>query len=217
MHCVIGPNGAGKSTLIKAITGDAKLFGGRIFVEGLDVTGWDGSRLPELGVGWVPQLRDTFSTLTVRENLEVGGYLLSRKVRQARIDEVIEVFPRLSQLLNRQTSKLSGGERKLVALGRALMPKPKILLLDEPTASLSPEMSNIVLNEYLGGVTLHGVAVLMIEQRAVDALMVAEWAYVMIGGRLRVSAPAADLRSRTDLGQLFLGASLGDFNQQKLP
>jgi ABC-type branched-subunit amino acid transport system ATPase component len=206
VHCVIGPNGAGKSTLVNAITGEAQVTAGSVLVHGTDVTGCSGEQLPRMGVGWVPQLKDVFPTLTVRENLEMGAYLLPRRQKEHRLSEVVELFPLLRMLINRSTAKLSGGERKLVALGRAIMTNPQVLLLDEPTASLSPEMSRVVLENYVRHLAGTGAAVLMVEQRARDALLVSDWAYVMTSGQIRISAPAKDVQERSDIGRLFLGS-----------
>jgi ABC-type branched-subunit amino acid transport system ATPase component len=208
VRCVVGPNGAGKSTLIKAICGDARVFSGTVLLDGLDVTSSDGGQIARRGLGWVPQIQDVFPTLSVRENLEMGGYLLSHSMRRERIDEVVGLFPLLGRLMHTHASKLSGGERKLVALGRAMILKPRVLLLDEPTAGLSPEYSTTVLHTYVRGVVQQGVAVLMVEQRVTAALQVAEWAYVMIGGRVSVSAPASELLNDPDIGQLFLGSGV---------
>lgn len=204
--CIIGPNGAGKSTLIKAITSEAVTFGGRVSLRGQDITRLRAAELARRGVGWVPQLNDAFSTLTVRENLEMGGYLMPPRDVSARIDEVLGLFPILRPLEHRVAGKLSGGERKVLALGRALMPGPSVLLLDEPTASLSPEMSRLVLEDYIGALAAQGVGMVLVEQRAVAALKISDWGYVLIGGRLTVQGRAGELLERGDMGSVFLGA-----------
>jgi branched-chain amino acid transport system ATP-binding protein len=204
--CIIGPNGAGKSTLVRCITGDAQLLRGRVLLEGSDITGVPTDRLISRGLGWVPQLQDVFPTLTVRENLEVGGYTLRARDVHARVGEVMDLFPMLRALATRLASRLSGGERKILALGRAIMTRPAVMLLDEPTASLSPEMARVVLHDYVRTLAGQGVAVLLIEQRAVEAAAVADWVHVMVGGRLRVSEPASKVASWEDIGQLYLGA-----------
>jgi len=203
--CVVGPNGAGKSTLLMGITGDAIRSAGRVELGGVDITSCAPDELARRGLGWVPQLKDAFSALTVRENLEMGGYSIKKRAVAARVDEVVEFFPVLERLLGRMAGQLSGGERKILALGRALMARPSVLLLDEPTASLSPEMAHIVLGEYVRRLSDDGATVLMVEQRAIEALNVADWGYVMSGGRMRVSAPAQEILKRDDVAAIFLG------------
>jgi ABC-type branched-subunit amino acid transport system ATPase component len=207
--CIIGPNGAGKSTLIKAITKEAVMLDGRVALRGQDITRLGASELARLGVGWVPQLNDVFATLTVRENLEMGGYLMPPRTVPERIEEVLTLFPILRPLEHRTAGKLSGGERKVLALGRALMPKPSLLLLDEPTASLSPEMSHMVLEDYISALAGQGVGVVLVEQRAVAALKISDRGYVLIGGRLSVEGRASELLERDDMGSVFLGAQGG--------
>lgn len=204
--CIIGPNGAGKSTLIKAITNEAVTLSGHVALRGRDITRLRAAELARLGVGWVPQLNDVFSTLTVRENLEMGGYQMPPRDVSERIEELLMLFPILRPLEHRTAGKLSGGERKVLALGRALMPKPSVLLLDEPTASLSPEMSRLVLEDCVRALATQGVGVLLVEQRAVAALEISHWGYVLVGGRLAVEGPAGELLKRGDMGSVFLGA-----------
>lgn len=204
--CIIGPNGAGKSTLIKAITNEAVTLSGHVALRGRDITRLRAAELARLGVGWVPQLNDVFSTLTVRENLEMGGYQMPPRDVSERTEELLMLFPILRPLEHRTAGKLSGGERKVLALGRALMPKPSVLLLDEPTASLSPEMSRLVLEDCVRALATQGVGVLLVEQRAVAALEISHWGYVLVGGRLAVEGPAGELLKRGDMGSVFLGA-----------
>jgi branched-chain amino acid transport system ATP-binding protein len=204
--CIIGPNGAGKSTLVRCVTRDAQLLGGRVWLDGEDITRMPAERLVGRGLGWVPQLQDVFPALTVRENLEMGGYTLRASAVQTRVAEVMELFPMLRTLTTRPASRLSGGERKILALGRAVMTRPAVMLLDEPTANLSPEMARVVLQDYVRALAGAGVAVLLIEQRAVEAVGVADWVHVMVGGRLRVSEPASAVTGWEDIGRLFLGS-----------
>jgi ABC-type branched-subunit amino acid transport system ATPase component len=204
--CIIGPNGAGKSTLLKAITNEAVTLSGRIALRGRDITRLQAAELARLGVGWVPQLNDVFATLTVGENLEMGGYQMPPHAVTQRIEEVLGLFPLLRPLEHRRAGKLSGGERKVLALGRALMPRPAVLLLDEPTASLSPEMSRLVLEDCVLALAGQGVGVVLVEQRAVAALKISHWGYVLVGGRLAIEGPASELLDRDDMASVFLGA-----------
>src|SRR5579871_2009117 len=203
--CVVGPNGAGKSTLLKGITRDAQLLEGRVLLRGEDISRTPGNELVRRGLGWVPQLGDVFPTLTVRENLELGGFVLPRRQVRERIGEVLETFPLLGTLADRTAGRLSGGERKLLAIGRALMPSPSAVLLDEPTAGLSPEMTDLVLKRHITALAEQGVAVLLVEQRAIEAIESASHVHVMVNGEVRVSRPAGAIRDWDELARLFLG------------
>ena len=136
---VVGPNGSGKSTLLKALCGVIRLSAGRVRVGDRDITGLPPEEVARAGVGYVPQVDDVFAPLTVRENLEMGGYLLPGREVAGRIDRVVTVFPRLGTMLTRRAGRLSGGERKMLAMGRVLMLEPAVFLLDEPTANLAPQ------------------------------------------------------------------------------
>jgi branched-chain amino acid transport system ATP-binding protein len=206
---VVGPNGAGKSTLLKAIAGLLRVEKGSVSLAGQEIANTPTHRLARLGLGYVPQNRDIFDPLTVRENLEMGGYLLHRAEVKARIPEVVEVLPALERLLGRRASKLSGGERKMVAIGRALMTRPRVLLLDEPTSGLSAELSRRVLTEHVPRLAETGTAILLVEQKALAALEVSDWGYVLAGGTAVISSPAAELLGRSDLGEVFLGRVAG--------
>jgi ABC-type branched-subunit amino acid transport system ATPase component len=207
---VVGPNGAGKSTLLKAILGIARLISGRVELNGKDVTGLPLPELARLGIGYVPQLEDVFEALRVRENLDMGGYLFPARVRAARMESTLEVFPQLRSKLNRFVATLSGGERKMTAIARVLMLDPSVLLLDEPTAGLSPELSRQVLEEQIRTLGRHGKAVLLIEQKAVAALGIADWAYMMVGGKVVMSARGSDVLAKPEMREIFLGAKAPD-------
>jgi ABC-type branched-subunit amino acid transport system ATPase component len=206
---VIGPNGSGKSTLLKAIVGEVRVMGGHILLDGRETTRLGAERLARLGVGYVPQLNDVFDGLSVLENLEMGGYLLSRSAVSQRVEEVVETLPALGAMLQRDAKKLSGGERKMLAVGRALMNRPGVLLLDEPTANLSPKLAATLLGEYVRRLAESGVAILLVEQRASLALEAADWAYVLVAGRVRLSGDANEILDREDWGEVFLGRAAG--------
>lgn len=202
---IIGANGAGKSTLLKAIIGQAEVMGGRVLVGTDDVTGVPGHQLARRGIGFVPQINDVFPTLTVVENLEMGGYLLPRSQVRPRIDEVLDVYPALARFRTRTASKLSGGERKMLAIARVLMVEPNLLILDEPTSGLSAPLAHDVLSNHVRALAKRGAAVLLVEQKAAEALAAADWAYVLAAGAVQGSGPAADLLERDDIGALLLG------------
>ncbi len=205
---LLGPNGAGKSTLLKALVGEARVFSGSVLLRGEDVTGWSAERLARNGLGYVPQNDNVFPSLTVLENLEMGAFLVPRRRVREKIGAILQQFPPLGPLIRRDVSQLSGGERRLVAIGRALVLSPEVLLLDEPTANLSPGNARSVLTQYVTQVAEAGTGVLLVEQRAKEALEVAHHACVMNAGRIEVSGSPSALLERADIGRLFLGETM---------
>jgi branched-chain amino acid transport system ATP-binding protein len=205
---IVGPNGAGKSTLLKAILGLVTIFGGRVHLDGEDVTGQPLEQLVRQGIAYVPQVDDVFETLRVHENLEMGGYLLDKETRAARMEEVLEIFPVLRGHLRRYVGTMSGGERKMVAVGRALMLAPRVVVFDEPTAGLSPALVRSVLEDQARALADLGKAVLLVEQRAHAALELSDWAYVLVGGRVALAARAADVLQHPEMGEVFLGGTV---------
>jgi ABC-type branched-subunit amino acid transport system ATPase component len=202
---VIGPNGAGKSTLAKAVLGILKPLQGSISLAGRPIGGLATNRLARLGVGYVPQVKDVFEPLTVRENLEIGGYTQPRGEVASRVEEVLALYPALGAMSNRQAGYLSGGERKQLAMARVLMRRPTLLVLDEPTAGLAPQLAHELLTEHITRLVSGGVAVLLVEQHAYEALAISHWAYVMAGGQVRLADAASAVAKRHDLGGIFLG------------
>jgi ABC-type branched-subunit amino acid transport system ATPase component len=207
---VIGPNGAGKSTLLKAITGRLPVMTGTVTFGDRDITNMRGHLLARLGLGFVPQTRDVFDTLTVAENLEMGGYLLAEQQLADRTEAVLATFPALAGLRSRHASKLSGGERKMLAVARVLMLEPALLVLDEPTSNLSPDLSRAVLRDQVRRLADAGTAVLLVEQKAFEALGVSDWAYILVAGRIEIAGPAAEIVRRPDIREVFLGRSAQD-------
>ena len=197
---VVGPNGAGKSTLLKAILGIARVESGRVELNGTDVTGLPLEKLARLGIGYVPQVDDVFDGLRVRENLDMGGYLFNKHQRAERMERALTVFPQLRPRLNRYVETLSGGERKMTAIAR-------VLVLDEPTAGLSPELSKAVLETQVRALGDLGKAVLLVEQKAVAALGISDWAYMLVRGEVVMSADAKEVLAKPDMREIFLGAT----------
>ena len=206
---IVGPNGAGKSTLVKALIGIVKPSAGRVLLGGQDLTGMRTDQICRRAIGYVPQVRDTFPRLTVRENLEMGGYALGRNAMRARVDVVLDMYPRLKQMVNRQGGHLSGGERKMLAMARALMTEPTLMVLDEPTAGLAPKIADELLSEQVTALAQRGVSVLMVEQRAREAMTISDRAYVMASGRVVMSDRADAILARPDIGEVFLGRTDG--------
>lgn len=206
---VVGPNGAGKSTLLKAITGIIAISAGSVTFEGRNVTGMVLEEFVRLGVAYVPQHNDVFADLTVLENLEMGGYLLPTKEISARVESVLDLFPALKGKLKRGAAKLSGGERKMVGISRALMAHPSLVILDEPTAGLAPDLAAKLLQDDLRRLASSGVGMLLVEQRAAAALDISDYAYVLVAGSKVLEGPPASLLARSDFGQVFLGQSVG--------
>ena len=205
MSAVVGPNGAGKSTLLKGILGLTRVFEGEVRLNGEPITGKPLEHLAKAGIAYVPQVDDVFDSLRVRENLEMGGYLLDKATREERIESVLEVFPDLRRKMRRFVGSMSGGERKMAAFGRALMLAPIVMVLDEPTAGLSPALTRVVLAEQARVLADRGKAVLIVEQRAKAALELADWAYVMVQGRVAMSASGREVLDHPDMAEIFLG------------
>ena len=200
---IIGPNGAGKSTAIKAVFGLLRISGGKVLLNGDDITGQPTDRLITLGVSYVPQTGNVFPTLTVDENLELGAYVRNDDWRP-RAEEIYEMFPQLTDRRTQAAGTLSGGERQMVAFGRALMLEPKILLLDEPTAGLSPAYQHDILM-IAKDINASGVPILMVEQNAKQALEIADRGYILVDGQNRLDDDAAELLSSPDVAKMFLG------------
>jgi branched-chain amino acid transport system ATP-binding protein len=200
---IIGPNGAGKSTLLKAILGQVRIVSGTVTFNGEDITGRKAHELVERGVGFVPQTKNVFPSLTVRENLEMGCYL-KPKVFDQRFDYVATMFPKLLQRASQRAGALSGGERQMVAMGRALMLDPTVLLLDEPSAGLSPMLQDEVFIQ-CRHINATGVAILMVEQNARRCLQVADRAYVLDQGRNAYTGTGRELLADPNVIGLYLG------------
>jgi branched-chain amino acid transport system ATP-binding protein len=201
---LIGPNGAGKSTVLKTLFGMLVPRAGDVRFEGRRVNGRSQRDLLALGMAYVPQGRNLFASLSVRHNLELGGITLPRDALSARIDEVLARFPRIRERIDNQASTLSGGEQKQLEVGRALLLRPRVLLIDEPSIGLSPKLVQDVM-ALLRELADQGVTVLMVEQNVRTALKYADRALVLEMGRLALDRPANALLGDPDLNRLFLG------------
>jgi ABC-type branched-subunit amino acid transport system ATPase component len=205
---LVGANGSGKSTFLKSLVGVVRVSAGTVVIGETDMTRKAPEEVARAGVGYVPQTDDVFGPLTVRENLEMGGYLLPARDVKARIDEVTTVFPRLAAMLTRPAGKLSGGERKMLAMGRVLMLKPDVFLLDEPTANLAPAIARTLLEEHVSALAASGAAVLVVEQRARAVLAISDRTYVLAGGEVRMEGTPAELAASPAFVESFLGGTV---------
>ena len=200
---IIGPNGAGKSTAMKAAFGLLTPWKGSIRLEGREIGGLSSDKIVRSGMCYVPQTDNVFPSLTVEENLEMGAFVLTGPI-DARKERVFELFPRLRERRRQRAGKMSGGERQMVAMGRALMLDPKLLLLDEPSAGLAPLLVDMIF-EKIRDVNAAGVSVLMVEQNAKKSLELADHAYVLVNGENRIDGSGAALLADPEVGRLFLG------------
>ncbi|NML42877.1 ABC transporter ATP-binding protein [Ramlibacter sp. G-1-2-2] len=203
---LIGPNGAGKSTVLKTLFGLLKVRQGRVLLQGEDITGASArDLLVKHGVAFVPQGRNLFGQLSVYENLELGGITLGTRITRERIPEVLSLFPRVQERLHSAASSLSGGEQKQLEVGRALLLRPRVLLIDEPSIGLSPLVVQDVFRLLRKLADEQGVTVLMVEQNVKSALKMADDAIALEAGRLVLHKPADELLADPDIERLFLG------------
>jgi len=200
---IVGPNGAGKSTAMKAVFGMLALRTGRVILDGDDITALKPQERVARGMGFVPQVRNVFTSMTVRENLEMGAFLREDGAGET-MEEVLALFPVLREKAGQSAGELSGGQRQQVAVGRALMTRPRLLMLDEPTAGVSP----IVMDELFDRIIeigRSGIAVLMVEQNARQALEIADIGYVLVNGQNRHTGTGAELIGDHEVRRSFLG------------
>ncbi len=200
---IIGPNGAGKSTVLKSLFGLAQVHRGEILWRDRNITRWRSDRLVREGICYVPQVNNVFPTLTVQENLEMGAFVRTDNYGP-QLDQVFQFFPDLREKRHQAAGTLSGGQRQMVAMGRALMVNPKLLLLDEPTAGLSPLYVNQIF-AIVHDISQQGISILMVEQNAKQALTMAHRGYVLAMGTNRYEDTGGNLLNNPDIAKMFLG------------
>jgi len=201
---ILGPNGAGKSTLIKAIAGLVPVFGGRVHLGERDITGRRTHELIRYGLAFVPQTENVFTALSVAENLALASAVLPRAERRTRLDAMYDFFPDLARQKALLAGRLSGGQRQMLAVARALLVKPALLMLDEPSAGLSPKLVELVFAK-LREIRESGVTILLVEQNARAALAIADRGYVLVEGRNHHEGTSAALLSDSTVAELYLG------------
>ncbi|MBP6018935.1 MAG: ABC transporter ATP-binding protein [Burkholderiaceae bacterium] len=203
---LLGPNGCGKSTLLKTITGYLRPRKGQLHLNGKDVTSLPvHQKIRTCKLGFVPQTENIFTALSVRENLLIGGYYQSNTERMERIEQLGELYPVLRRKLDAPAASLSGGERQILALGRALMPRPQILLLDEPSAGLSPKVLHEVFDAIVQVRDQEGVTILMVEQNAIEAMRISDRAYILSLGTVALTGYTKDLLHDPKVRELYMG------------
>jgi ABC-type branched-subunit amino acid transport system ATPase component len=201
---IIGPNGAGKSTFAKTIVGILRPTSGRVWVNGKEITRMPGHQIARHGLVYVPQNDNVFKRMTVRENLEIGGYASSGDAG-TRMVEIFDIFPDLDRAKDRRAGDLSGGQQNLLAIARALMADPSVIMLDEPTAGLSPTYTDVVWAQ-ISRIAQLSTAVVVVEQNVERALVHSDFVHIFVAGRSHVHGPASDIAS-LDLPSIFLGRS----------
>jgi len=205
MVTIIGPNGAGKSTLIKAIAGIVHITSGRVLLAGRDITRFPTHKLAGASIAYVPQTNNVFTTLTINENLAVGASSMPKPDAARQIERAYETFPALKDYRHKKARVLSGGQRQMLAVARALLTDPQLVMLDEPSAGLSPLMVSEVFQR-LKQLVESGVAILMVEQNAKAALAISHRTYVFAEGRNRIDGPSQAIADNPEVASIYLGA-----------
>jgi len=202
---VVGPNGAGKTTLLNSITGLATIHDGQVIFEGEDITRKPAYKIARMGISYLLQMFNIISGLTVEENLRIAGYLLPKNEIKDRIDEILDLFPRLKEFLHRKAGTLSGGERRMLAIGMALMRRPKILLLDEMSTDLAPILVKMVMDKVVELRDKLGLTIVLVEQNAKKALEIGDYAYLLVSGTMRYEGSPQELMEHPQFAKLYLG------------
>lgn len=204
---VVGPNGAGKTTLLNSIMGLATIHGGDILFEGRKLNGIPTYKIAKMGIAYLPQMGNVLAELTVEENLKIAGYLLPVSEVRDRMGEILNIFPVLKEFIHRKAGTLSGGERRMLAIGMALMRRPKILLLDEMSTDLAPILVKKVMEKVVQLRDELGLTIIMVEQAARKALEIGDRAYLLVSGTVRYEGGAQELLQHPELARLYLGVT----------
>jgi len=202
---VVGPNGSGKSTLLKSIFGLCAIYSGEISFRGKTITGLAPHEVARKKIAYLPQVNNVFSNLTIRENLSMASYTLDSKTFSQRMPEIFETFPILKKFEKSKADILSGGERQMLAMAMALIRQPKVMLFDEPTASLSPKLADEVLTKIKHMRDEFGITIILVEQNVKRALKLGDYVYLLANGKEVFKGPPEELLTHPDLGKLYLG------------
>ena len=202
---IVGPNGSGKSTLLKSIFGLCDVYSGEISYLGKKITGLAPHEVARKKIAYLPQVNNVFSNLTIKENLTMASYTLDPKTQSSRLPEIFETFPILKEYEKSKASTLSGGERQMLAMAMALIRQPKVLLFDEPTASLSPKLADEVLSKIIQMRDNFGITVILVEQNVKRALKMGDYVYLLANGKGVFKGKSEELLANPELGKLYLG------------
>ena len=205
---IVGPNGPGKSTLLKTIAGLTSIYQGQITMDGRPVSGLPPHEIARIGIAYLPQVESTFTQLTVAENFKMAGYTVGREDFDTRLESSLKIFPKLSSYLETKVSRLSGGERQMVAMTMALLRKPSVIMFDEPTANLAPIVATQVLDTITYLSQAPGITILLVEQNASRALQIGHRAYLLASGRVIFQGTTKELLGHKELGRLYLGLNI---------
>jgi len=207
INVVVGPNGSGKSTLLKSIFGLTTIYSGSILFNGRNLVGKTPHEVARYGIAYLPQTDNIFENLTVEENMRMAGYILRKENLEKRIEEILEFFPIIKKYWRRKAKLLSGGERQMVAMGMALLRKPKVMLFDEPTGGLAPKIANEVLSKVIELRDTLKITIILVEQNAKRALEIGDKAYLLVGGKLIFEGGCEDLLNHPQFSTLYLGVT----------
>ncbi|MDK2789658.1 MAG: branched-chain amino acid transport system ATP-binding protein [Methanothermococcus sp.] len=202
---IVGPNGSGKSTFLKTVFGLTTIYSGKIYLEDNEITNVPPHGKTKFGMAYLPQTNNVFTNLTIKENLEIAGYILNKDKTKEGIEFALSVFPELKDLLNRKAGTLSGGQRQFLAMATALVRETKVLMLDEPTAQLSPKLADVIFNKILELRDEHNMAILLVEQNAKKALEISDKGYMFVSGSVAYEGPAKELLEHEKFQSYFLG------------
>lgn len=202
---IIGPNGSGKSTLLKTLMGLTTQYSGVVEFDGEDISKLEPYERARLGLAYLPQVGSTFEDLTIKENLRMAGYTMNKGDRSERMEEVLDIFPILRNYVDEKSKVLSGGMRQMLATSIALMRRPKLMMFDEPTANLAPNLAEEVLERLLGLEEKFGITIIFVEQNAAMVLEACDTAYLLVNGRVNYAGDARELLDNPRFGQIFLG------------